>query len=661
MSLKQMLDIICKKCNNIKGLPEILKLLPTNEDKDDIIDKKVKSDHFNKISEIINEQCNNLKSLIDPEIETDTDTDSKYIIDVHNVLDKDLFITTLREIIKFLDLKNSPLILTLKKMLDDNNNKDNQVIYGLTRFIGYDIEDNFEFVSLMIISILLLNAQYNNLKQKSNIFNGLINLFISVNQTKLTVFLKKKKLNMTKIYLITDFKIIQENINKKIKNGDKNEIYNSILGEYYVNNIDLHQKYYSVIQTIAYESVILLQLILPSSNNFNYNLFDYTFLFIFIYFVIFTQINYIQSKHNIISLSDYHLYKKKIINIIADIINNYNIINETNTYTRMSDKLIENIENFIDEMYKTNLGLDALINIDRRKMRNKIIWARYVLLIFTPYNISMGYDLDYFCDIFERLIDDFANLEILIINNIVYEDILHYKCEEQNEDKLFLDDAEILYKIEDMSHKFGENIIFKNVNIIIPKNKWICFYGNSGCGKTTLCNILLRNLIPDSGVISYLNQFPDYNYNNIRESISFLNTDTDIFDATVLYNITYGLENPEDTIILEKIDWYAKMFEFDTEKLQMNANTLSTGEKQRIKIIRLILHDKPIWILDEITSNINNDLEHKILQELRRIKNDKNKTVIHITHNLENICFSDVKMYIKHNNIFSVLNTKMTD
>lgn len=672
MFSKKMLDIIGKKCKDIKGITEFVKLLDTGCDKKDnkednkehnIKDNPIRSGHFDKISENIDKQqhdINFLKSLIDPDVEITVSP--AYTIDKNNLLEKEPIIRILRNIVNFLDVKNSPLILTLKKMLDDENNKKKQLVYGLRRFIGYDIKDNFESVIFIVVSNSLSNLQYINLKQKSTILSGITNLIITSNQLKLNHYLKKKELNMIKTHLIKDFKIIQENINKKIQNGDKKDLYNTILREYYTNNIQLYQKYYKVILLFTTSLWIQLQLVLiPTNENIDYNLFDYICLYTYIFFVIVTEINYIQNKHNIISSSDYHTCRKRITNTITDIINNYNIINETNTYTKMSDKLIQNITLFIDEIYKINMGLTSVTNIERKRNTNKILWARYVFLIFTPYIPSMGYLLDYFWEILEEILDEFSNLEGLITNNLVYEDILRFVYEEKNSDSLFLHDAEILYNIQDLSHKFDDNVIFKNVDIIIPKNKWICFYGNSGCGKSTLCNILLKNLKHDSGKVIYLNEFTDYNYNNIRSSISFLNTDSDIFNETVLYNITFGLDNPDDISILEKINYYAEFFEFDPSKLKMNANSLSTGEKQRIKIIRLILHDKPIWILDEITSNINNDLEHKILQELRKIQKEKNKSVIHITHNFENIVFSDIKMYIKNKQIFSVLNTNLND
>jgi ABC-type transport system involved in cytochrome bd biosynthesis fused ATPase/permease subunit len=70
------------------------------------------------------------------------------------------------------------------------------------------------------------------------------------------------------------------------------------------------------------------------------------------------------------------------------------------------------------------------------------------------------------------------------------------------------------------------------------------------------------------------------------------------------------------------------------DNLDTNINKLSTGEKQRIKIIRCILQDRPIWFLDEITSNIDKECEKIVLSVLRQIQIRKKKSVFHITHSV---------------------------
>jgi len=284
---------------------------------------------------------------------------------------------------------------------------------------------------------------------------------------------------------------------------------------------------------------------------------------------------------------------------------------------------------------------------------------KYIFLLFTHYQPAINYKLNELKTSSSMLAETIKNVQLELIENQIYEEILDYTCKYQDKTKLFIPESDILFKIEGIKHSFDTNKIFDDITIDIPKNKWVCFYGNSGCGKSTLCNILLKKLIPDRGVIKYMGEYSDYNYTNIRDSVSFLNPDPDLFNDTIFHNVTYGLKELDNEMVLaevmEIIHHYLELFDLSMYKnnLEEHIESLSTGEKQRIKIIRLIHHDKPIWILDEITSNIDNDLEKVVLGELKRIQIEKNKSVIHITHNMENISFSDKKMYIKHYNIYN--------
>jgi ATP-binding cassette subfamily C protein len=348
---------------------------------------------------------------------------------------------------------------------------------------------------------------------------------------------------------------------------------------------------------------------------------------------------------------------KKIINYkLEDLINNFNIINEKNTFQLETNSIVNYISKLIDEQYDKEISIHQSINSKRKTLRTTKIFLKFFLFLFSTFHSGISSQISVVEEYVETFLEQVNNIEILLNQNNEYEEILAYKKIEENKDPLFIEESNILFKIDNLSHSFGENKIFENVSITIPKNKWLCFYGNSGCGKSTICNILLKKLHPNSGTISYMGKYNNYTYSNMRKFVSFVNTDQDLFNNSVLYNITYGVKNNEDPKVLLKIQHYIKMFKLEKykDKLDTSVYALSTGEKQRMKIIRLIIHDTKIWILDEITSNVDNELEKVILTELKRIQIKKNKSVIHITHNLENISFSDSKMYIKDFNIFNV-------
>jgi len=113
----------------------------------------------------------------------------------------------------------------------------------------------------------------------------------------------------------------------------------------------------------------------------------------------------------------------------------------------------------------------------------------------------------------------------------------------------------------------------------------------------------------------------------------------------------YGVKKKESKMRLLK--HYFKKFGLShfLTCLNKNINCCSTGEKQRIKLTRLILQNKKVWILDEVTSNVDNDTEKLILSELKKIQKEERKSVIHITHNIENKAFCDKIMVIKNKKV----------
>ena len=545
----------------------------------------------------------------------------------------------------------------LNKIISNINDTN---LLGLKKFILYEVEDNFERLNIFcLISIIISYWDFLSSK-KPSVLNFLYITTCNFIIDKLIIFLKKKELIFLNKYLIKDYKTVQENINRKIlvDSINKNK-YEIILKDYFTNSLKMWINYNNIIRASLYvfSNIIILEFI-PTTFNQYYNIFDYILLNTYLIFVFDYQIRSIRSTY-LNEQNMYKIYKDKIVDLTKDIVNNINIIRENNTYNIESDKNLNLILNLINEAYYNNINLHDYVDSNYNNYEYILeVIGKWVLFGVTTFNPSVSFQLEkiyfYIANLYRKIDKNYT----YSIDNRVYEEILNFECKDENTDNLFKENSDNLYTIEGLNHSFNTNKIFEDVNIVIPKNKWICFYGNSGCGKSTLCNILLHKLNPSNGIIKYMGEYSDYEYTNIRDSVSFVNTDPDIFNNTILYNVTYGLKELENEIVMEKviekINYYLDLFDLSMYKnnLDKHIDSLSTGQKQRIKIIRCILHDKDIWILDEITSNIDNELEKVILKELKRIQIEKNKSVIHITHNLENIGFSDEKMYIRNYNIY---------
>ncbi|WMC93053.1 ABC transporter ATP-binding protein [Kineothrix sp. MB12-C1] len=179
--------------------------------------------------------------------------------------------------------------------------------------------------------------------------------------------------------------------------------------------------------------------------------------------------------------------------------------------------------------------------------------------------------------------------------------------------------------------------ILNHVNVIFEKGSKTALIGKNGSGKSTIIGLLTRMYIPDSGQILLGDKnILSFALQEYREMISIVSQQIYLFDDTIRNNICLYKEVSEDKIMQAVIDSGLKDYieEVSLDYLVgQNGSWLSGGQKQKIAMARALIHDKPIIILDEATSNTDvysemqiNNLLHTRLKE---------KTVIVVTHKQE--------------------------
>jgi len=183
--------------------------------------------------------------------------------------------------------------------------------------------------------------------------------------------------------------------------------------------------------------------------------------------------------------------------------------------------------------------------------------------------------------------------------------------------------------------------------------------GESGEGKTTLTNLLMRLYEPQSGTITIDGQ--DINVvtqQSLRQNIGVVFQDPALFSGTIFENISYARPNASQ-VEVEAAAKAANADEFIT-KLEKGYQTeigerglkLSGGQKQRIAIARALLKDAPILILDEATSSLDSKSEAMVQQALERLM--KGRTTIIIAHRLSTISNVDQIVTIRKGRIDEV-------
>ncbi|MGL5348540.1 MAG: ABC transporter ATP-binding protein/permease [Peptostreptococcaceae bacterium] len=232
-------------------------------------------------------------------------------------------------------------------------------------------------------------------------------------------------------------------------------------------------------------------------------------------------------------------------------------------------------------------------------------------------------------------------------------DLLDTKVEEENElsnkDKQKLKDISISIKNVDFGYN-NDRKVLHNVSVEIKNKSMVALVGESGCGKSTITNLLLKLNKVDKGEILLnginLNDIP---FDELRKKVSFMSHSSYIFNTTIEENLRMGKENATEEELykaLKKANLYDFVMGLD-KKLQTpvgeNGSFLSGGQKQRLAIARMILTDTEVYIFDEATSNIDVESEDLVLDTIYTLA--KEKTVIVISHRLANIKNAD-KIYV---------------
>ncbi|MBC2262250.1 ABC transporter ATP-binding protein [Listeria sp. FSL L7-0091] len=208
------------------------------------------------------------------------------------------------------------------------------------------------------------------------------------------------------------------------------------------------------------------------------------------------------------------------------------------------------------------------------------------------------------------------------------------------------------------SHE-GKEQILNELSLILPKGKWLGIGGESGSGKSTLVKLLMRYWDPAKGQINLNNNaLPEITESSLHRLEGVMEQSTFLFEDTLSNNIRLGkknasLEEVKEAARKAAIDkWIETLPEGYETIIGGQSRNLSDGERQRIGLARLFLHDAPFLLLDEPTSNLDYINEQTILNTLRSEIQDK--TVLVISHRATTLDLAEEQLFLENGTLKSV-------
>ncbi len=210
-----------------------------------------------------------------------------------------------------------------------------------------------------------------------------------------------------------------------------------------------------------------------------------------------------------------------------------------------------------------------------------------------------------------------------------------------------------MIKLSKISHSYGTKPVLQNLTLDVEENQLTCLLGSSGCGKTTILRLIAGLEIPQKGFIHIDNEIVTGNGQIIipshKRNTGFIFQDLALWPHFTVYkNIAFGLNERKEKNTKGKV---FKMLEFFglQDEADKYPHQLSGGQKQLVAISRSLVLKPKFLLMDEPLASLDVTLKRKILEHIKKLKQNFDLTIVYVTHNHKEAFAIADKIVVLHN------------
>ena len=194
-----------------------------------------------------------------------------------------------------------------------------------------------------------------------------------------------------------------------------------------------------------------------------------------------------------------------------------------------------------------------------------------------------------------------------------------------------------ILEVKNLTKKFGSFTAVNNISFNLNEGEILGLLGPNGAGKTTTIQMLLGTITPTSGTINYFGKdFAKYQQEclqliNFTSAFNSLQGRITVWENLLVFALLYQVKNPSEKI--KKLTKYFEVYEL----LNIKFRDLSSGQQTRINIVKSLLNDPKILLMDEPTASLDPDIADKLLTFIENLRSEHNIAILYTSHNMHEV------------------------